>query len=104
MTFRPSFISKSEFLSSRDLLFDIFFLQKSIFEDGNFPFLQLCPCQKHPFINITVLYLGKTISGLPGNVLTLIRYQNPFENKNLRTKISGFVFFPPILDIISDRF
>lgn len=102
ITFQPSFTSKSEFLASRDLLFDIFSFQKSVFEDGNFPFLQLCPCQKHPFTNIIILYLGKTISGLPGNVLTLIRYLNPFENKNLRTKISGLVSLLDIFDIISD--
>ena len=29
-----------------------------------------CWCQKHPFIKITVLNFGKTMSGVPGKLLT----------------------------------
>ena len=56
---------------SRIILLDIFSFQNSVFVAGNADFLQFsCPCQKHPLTNIIVLYLGKTISGFPGNFFT----------------------------------
>jgi len=68
---------------------------------GNTKYLQSsCPCQKQPFTNMTVLYLGNTISGFPGNFLSCKRYLNPLANKNLLTSISGLVFFPLILLIL----
>lgn len=56
----------------------------------------LCPCQKQPFTKITVLYLGRTMSGFPGRVFTFRRYRNPLANRNLRTSISGWVCLPLI--------
>ena len=78
-------------------------LTKNILEDGRCPLLHICPCQKQPFTKITVRYLVKTISGFPGSFLTLIRYLKPLENKNLRTKTSGFVLQPWILAMILER-
>ena len=38
-----------------------------LLEDGHLNSRHKCRCQKHPCTRITALYLGKTISGLPGN-------------------------------------
>ena len=54
----------------------------------------LCPCQKHPSINITVRYFRSTMSGEPGSLRLFTRYRRPLEKRNLRTIISGFVSFP----------
>lgn len=53
--------------------------------------MKLCLYPKQPFTNIAISYLDK-ISSLPGMFLALMRYLNPWENNNFRTKISGFVF------------
>ena len=62
-----------------------------------------CPCQKQPLINSTVLYLGKTISGFPGRVFTFSLYLKLLANKNCRTSISGFVFFPFMRLMLKER-
>ena len=51
-----------------------------------------------------VLYLGNTISGVPGSLLSFTRYLNPLAKRAFRNIISGLVFFDRIFDITSDRF
>ena len=83
---------------------DIFSLQNSVLVAGNVDFLQFsCPCQKQPFTKITALYLGKTMSGLPGKFFTFFLNLNPLENRYFLTKISGLVSLPEILDMIEER-
>ena len=53
-----------------------------------------CPCQKHPFTKMHVLYFLSTMSGFPGNLGWLSLYLKPRLHRNFRTSISGFVFFP----------
>lgn len=54
--------------------------------------------------NKIVLYFGKTISGVPGNVFTFFLYLKPRENKYFRKIISEVVSLPFTQDIISERF
>lgn len=79
ITFQPSFLRSMMFLRSLSLFLPIFSIQNSTLVVGKAPFLQLCPCQKQPFIKITVLYFAKTISGVPDNVFTFFLYLNPFK-------------------------
>ena len=44
------------------------------------------------------------MSGFPNKFTTFFLNLKPAANKNLLTKISGFVSLPVILDIISERF
>ena len=63
---------------SFSLFFPIFSLHHSVLVPGNLKYLHpSCPCQKHPCTKITVRYLGKTISGLPGRSFTCSRKRNP---------------------------
>lgn len=102
MTCHPFFFNVSIFRLSLNWVSFIFFSQNSFLVSGSFDALHpRCPCQKHPWMKMTILDLGKTISGLPGYLRSFIRYLNPFENRNFLTKISGFVSFPEILDMIS---
>ncbi len=55
-------------------------------------------------MKITVLYFGKTISGLPGSVFTFLRKRNPCLNKKLLTEISGLVSLPEMEAMIWLRF
>lgn len=51
-----------------------------------------------------VLYLGKTISGFPGNLLSFTRKRKPLAKRAFRNANSGLVFFDRILDITCERF
>ena len=86
--------------ASLSLFRRIFSCQNSTFDRG---ILNLshpgCPCQKHPFMNITVWYLLSTMSGHPGSLLECNEYLNPSECSHLRTTISGRVSFPLIRDM-----
>ena len=55
-----------------------------------------CPCQKHPFTKMHVLYFLNTRSGCPGNFGELSLYLNPLIHSPRRTIHSGFVFLDPI--------
>ena len=66
------------------------------------PFGQSCPCQKHPFTKITVLNLGKTISGDPGKSLRCSLNLRPLLCRVDLTYISGLVFLLLTEDIIDD--
>jgi hypothetical protein len=48
-------------------------------------------CQKHPWTTIAFFRPVKTISGLPGSVLTFIRYDRPKSRSIRRTTSSGVV-------------
>ena len=100
ITFQPNASSAATSCASLSLLRRIFSCQNSTFDRG---ILNLshpgCPCQKHPFMNITVLYLLSTMSGHPGSFLECNEYLNPSECSHLRTTISGRVSFPLIRDI-----
>jgi hypothetical protein len=61
-------------------------------------------CQKQPWINMTVRYLGKTISGLPGRSLRCSRNRNPSPWSKDRTFFSGVVSVDRTRLIISERF
>lgn len=56
-------------------------------------YITLCPCQKHPFTKMHVLYFLSTKSGCPGNRLWFNLYRKPLFHKPRRTIISGFVSF-----------
>ena len=100
ITRQPIFFSEENVISSRSILPDILSLQKSWLVSGIVAYLQSeCPCQKHPLMNITVLYLGRTMSGLPGNPFWCNRKRKPFANKKRRTKTSGLVFLLLMCDI-----
>ena len=62
---------------SRSLFLFSFGIQYSEFAFGILPSLHECPCQKHPFTWIIVLYFGRTISGHPGRPRTCNRKRNP---------------------------
>jgi len=99
-TFHPSFSRRSIFCWSLSIFFKILFFQKFVFDFGILNAGQsVWPCQKQPWTKITVLYFGRTISGVPGYRRSLIRYLNPFEKRNFLTIISGLVFFPWIFAI-----
>jgi hypothetical protein len=49
---------------------------------------QFRPCQKSPSQKTTTRTVLKTISGLPGRVLTFLRYRSPIRH-NLRRKINS---------------
>lgn len=70
----PSLSSSTRFLLSRARLSLSFFRQNSTLVVGLLlPWVQLWPCQKHPWMNRAFLLAGKTRSGLPGNPLGAIR-------------------------------
>ena len=89
------FASSCFTLLSRSWLLIIFACQYSVLDFGitNSPHPS-CPCQKHPFTKMHVLYFLSTMSGFPGNLGWLSLYLKPRLHKNLRTSISGFVSFP----------
>ena len=89
---------------SRIRLPSSFLAQNSVFVFGNRKNRHPSwACQKHPCINMTVWYFFKTKSGQPGRHFWCILYRKPSEWSPFRIIISGFVFFGPIRDIISDR-
>ncbi len=100
ITFHPNASRAATSCASLSLFRRIFSCQNSTFDRG---ILNLshpgCPCQKHPFMNITVWYLLSTMSGHPGSLLECNEYLNPSECSHLRTTISGRVSFPLIRDM-----
>lgn len=69
--FQPSFFNAFKALVSLAMLPFILLSHQSVLVLGTTKYLQsLCPCQKQPLTKITVLYFGKTISGLPGRLLS----------------------------------
>lgn len=72
ITRQPIFFNSALSRSSRCLLRPIFFCQYPLLECGICPSTS-CPCQKHPWMKITMPYLRNTISGVPGNPFTFLR-------------------------------
>lgn len=82
-----------------------FLSQKSTLLFGLDDFLHpSCWCQKQPCTKITVLYLGSTISGLPGRSLRLMRNLKPSLWRIDRIIFSGLVSLLLIRDITWLRF
>ena len=103
--FHPCLSSSLLTISCRLTVFWNFFVQKSCLLLGVYAYLQPgCRCQKQPWTKITALYLGKTISGQPGSLLTWIRNLYPILWSMERTITSGFVSLPLILDMFQLRF
>lgn len=71
MTFHPSDINFLVFKASRSMFLFILSTQNFVFDFGITKYRHwLWPCQKQPLIKIAVLYFGRTISGVPGNLLS----------------------------------
>ncbi len=104
-TSQPSCLSFCCVRLSRSTLPSSFFPQNSALRFGSVALGQPgCRCQKQPWTNIAVRYLGRTISGLPGRSLRCNRNRYPIACNNERTKSSGFVSFDLTRDMISLRF
>lgn len=104
-TFQPCSCKATMFSLSRSMFLSNFFLQYSSFVRGRIcACLQVGqPCQKQPFTNITVLYFGNTISGLPGKLFGWSLNLYPNLCNIFLTLISGVVFVLCTFDIISLR-
>lgn len=107
LIFQPILFSSFCFLLSLVTLPSSFLRHHSLRVFGIRKSLQfLCPCQKQPWTKITVLYFGRTMSGLPGSFLffgpfTVKRSPSPCRIE--RTMISGFVSLLRIRDIFQER-
>ena len=100
MTCQPSASRWAVVTSSRWRFLSIFVSKNYTFDFGLVAYLHpLWPCQKHPLTIIATLYLGKRISGLPGNFLLCNRKRNPRAYSPFLTRISGLVFLARIRDI-----
>ena len=75
----------------------------SPFGEGAGVRLHLCPCQKHPFTKMHVLYFLSTRSGCPGNRLWFSLNRKPLRHSPRRTIISGFVSFDLIAAMLACR-
>lgn len=104
ITRHPKDSRRMRFRRSRSLLRCIFVCQNCMLLFGCTDSLQSWPCQKQPLTNMTVRYLGRTMSGDPGSRLSNKRNLNPLRKRNLLTINSGFVFFAWIRAMISLRF
>ncbi len=94
-TLHPSEMRVDMFFASRVLFFSILSPQNTAFVLGSTKNEHpSCPCQKQPLTKTTLLYLGKTMSGLPGRRLSLVRYRSPFLNKKRLTSNSALVSLP----------
>lgn len=103
-TRQPIRVSFSETSASLSTFLANFLSQNSLFVCGIEAFLQPgCRCQKQPCTKITVPYLGKTMSGVPGRSLRCSRKRKPKRCSMERTRSSGRVFFPRTFDIMSLR-
>ena len=104
ITRQPSALNAVVLRLSRVRLSAIFPSQNSVLVLARFdPWLQWCPCQKHPWTNTTVRCRGRTISGVPGNSRTWIRNRSPAACRNFRTASSGAVSLRPIRRISVER-
>ena len=104
MSFHPNVISLMSFILSLSIFRSNFGFQYDFLDSGICPSRQICWCQKQPLTWIAALYLGKTISGAPGNCLRFNLYLKPRLNKALRRRSSGKVSFDRMALIIRERF
>ena len=97
---QPKFISSVIFRASRSRFAFRFSSQKACLVVGRRLFLQPgWPCQKQPCIKMVALYLGRTMSGLPGSPATYFRKRYPFSWRYDRTFFSMAVSLPWTLAI-----
>ncbi len=89
-------------LLSLFLLFPSFSAQKSCLVVGIVDNLQPCECQKQPLMNNATLFLGKTMSGWPGNEERNL-YLKPNACRAFLTSNSNDVLLDLILDIFQLR-
>jgi hypothetical protein len=59
--------------------------------------------KKQPWTKIATLRPGITMSGFPGRSVRCSLYRRPISQSNLRTIISGFVFFDLIAAMLRLR-
>jgi hypothetical protein len=100
-TFQPAALSARCCRRSRRRLLLNFSCQNSRFDRGVDAKRQpVCRCQKHPCTKRTVLYRGKTRSGVPGRSRRCRRNRRPSACSARLTSISGLVSRPVIPAII----
>src|ERR1700733_2637156 len=63
--------------ASRWMFFVILFLQNTTFDKGGRPRGHLWPCQKQPWMKMTMRLVGNTISGVPGKSFLWILKRYP---------------------------
>ena len=94
MTRQPSVSSNLVLILSRLILPLIFGIQYVAFVPSAsflFRIFQFRPCQKSPSQNIARRFLAKTMSGLPGSVLTFFLNRRPQFHRPLLSNSSGCV-------------
>lgn len=102
--FQPESVNCSNILLSLFIVSSILFFHHSVLVLGITKYLHpLCPCQKQPLTKITVRYLFRVKSGLPGSFLLCSRYLIPFACRYFLTSISGLVSVPFIRLILKLR-
>ena len=99
ITYHPDSSNSFIFCLSRIIVLFIFWSHHSVLVFGTTKYLHFeCPCQKHPLIKITVLSLGKTISGFPGEYYgqsappNTLQIAPPITLQTAPLKESGFVY------------
>jgi len=103
-TFHPACLSFTMASTSLSMFLLILFIHHSFLVLGTTKYRQFeWPCQKHPLMNMAVLYLGSKMSGFPGKFLMCRRYLKPSLKRNFRTISSGLVSLPLILLMLKDR-
>lgn len=97
ITRQPFLRSSAKFRLSRSRFFLILFRQNlvKVFSQAG----KRYPCQKSPSINTAIFASAKTISGLPGSVLTFLRNLRPRRRSSEPTSFSRSVPFVPIRDM-----
>lgn len=99
-TFQPRFRSRYRVFRSRTVFALNLVAQNSALVAGiDCPLRHRCRCQKHPWTKITFRRDGNTMSGLPGRSARWRRYRYPRACSSRRTRSSGAVSRPLILDI-----
>lgn len=104
ITRHPSFLKWLLARRSRARFLEILVSQKSRLVVGSVKWREH-PCQKHPSMKTATRYFGKTMSGLPGNVLLRLQPVMPdfFIKRINRSSVEQFPL-DRTRDIISDRF
>lgn len=90
--------------ASRLVLRSSFLFQNARLLVGRLPRRQLWQCQKQPCTKITLLNLGRQMSGEPGRSFLCRRNLNPMRCNNERTMSSGLVSKLRTLAIMRLRF
>ena len=103
-TLQPEACSASILRLSRAVFFLNFSSQNGVLLFGVVAILHpLWRCQKQPCTNTTALWRGSTRSGFPGSRLSCNRYRSPSRWRTRRNVSSGWLSFPRIRDMRSER-